>query len=898
MKKAAFIFLVAMASLMANQLQAQQKVVYLGEVRDSIGYALEFANVMAMDTTKNTIASFGVTNNQGQFRLLLEEGKVYQLKVSFIGFLPFEQYFTAKDTQSLPVSIQLNTNERNLGDVEVVSEMPILIQGDTITYKVDVFTQGNERKLEDVLKDLPGFEVDENGQVKVQGVKINKLLIDGKEAFDGDTKLMTKNLPANAVDKVQVLQNFNDVGPLSGVNNSEQLALNILLKEDMKNLVFGDVEAAGGPEGRYKAHANAFYYNEKTSLNFIGDANNVGDLAFSMNDYFRFSGGLSGLSSRTGSNFNVSSDQLGIPMAERNSAQELNNQLGALSFNLTPSDKISFAGFAIGSKVNNTLGSVSERQYVLQSGENKELLSTQSNVQSTSGLFKLGATYTPSANFQVDYNLFVRISDIQNSSLQSSVFNNTTNNINGLRTQHPYAVEQQLRAFYAPDDKNVFSIETAYKSQEQDPSYNLMATQRPFAAVIPITGNSPYNLLQLKNIGTEQLEAAANYYRILNNTNHINFKLGLNSTSQELSSGLLEKMSDGNTSPFNETSLNNLVDYSFNDYYFGLFYKIKLGNLVFSPGLSLHQYQIENRQNGVTEGFDKMLLLPSVNAKYNFRKSHSLSLNYSVNADFTDIQNAAQGIIVQGYNSLFTGNSVLDNSWYHNLNLNYFNFNMYNFLNVSGGLSYQKRYDDITNIIDFSGLERVNTPVNIDLANENLSGNASIDKRFDNYRVSLSGNWSRIVTNNRISDIANENVSFLQTYKAGLSTTLLKSVELNLGYEVSFNNYQANTTMSKFENHKPTGSLTFRFLEGFRLDTDYEYNIYKNTGNDTQSTYDILNAKLSYRKEGGKWEFKATGMNLLNTTGVRRDSFSESLISTYEYFIQKRYYLLSVVYDL
>ena len=65
---------------------------------------------------------------------------------------------------------------------------------------------------------------------------------------------------------------------------------------------------------------------------------------------------------------------------------------------------------------------------------------------------------------------------------------------------------------------------------------------------------------------------------------------------------------------------------------------------------------------------------------------------------------------------------------------------MYNFLNVSGGLSYQKRYDDITNIIDFSGLERINTPINIDLANENLSGNASIDKRFDNYRVSLSGN--------------------------------------------------------------------------------------------------------------------------------------------------------------
>ena len=214
MKKLGLVIFIAIMSAFSQKLLAQQKVVYLGEVRDSIGYPLEFANVMAMDTVKNTIASFGVTNNQGQFRLLLEEGKVYQLKVSFIGFLPFENYFTAKDTQALPVSIQLNNDERNLGSVEVVSEMPVLIQGDTITYKADVFTQGNERKLEDVLKDLPGFEVDEDGQVKVQGKKVDKLLIDGKEAFDGDTKLMTKNLPAKAVDKVQVLQNFNDVGPL------------------------------------------------------------------------------------------------------------------------------------------------------------------------------------------------------------------------------------------------------------------------------------------------------------------------------------------------------------------------------------------------------------------------------------------------------------------------------------------------------------------------------------------------------------------------------------------------------------------------------------------------------------------------------------------------------------
>ncbi|MGW8123359.1 carboxypeptidase-like regulatory domain-containing protein [Roseivirga echinicomitans] len=897
MKRIGLIFLLTFLCSAMQQAQAQQKVAYVGEVRDSLGLPLEFANVMAMDTTKKTIAAFGVTNKQGQFKLLLENQKVYQIKVSFIGFVPFERYFTAKDTQALPVSIQLNNDERNLGSVEVVSEMAVLIQGDTITYKADVFTQGNERKLEDVLKDLPGFEVDEDGQVTVQGKRVDKLLVDGKEFFEGDTKLATKNLPAKAVDKVQVLQNFNDVGPLSGVNNSEQLALNIQLKEDMKNMIFGDLELGAGPEERYKAHANVFYYDKKTNINFIGDANNVGDLAFSMSDYFRFSGGLAGLTGKSGSNFQVSSDQLGIPMAEKNSAKELNNQLGALNYNFTPSSKIRFSGFAIGSKVDNTLGNISERQYVLQSGQ-KEILNSESNVKSTSGLFKLGITYSPDASLQLDYNVFSRLSNIENSDLQNSLFNNQSNDINGLTTQQPYSIEQQLRAFYAPDEKNVFSVEATYKDQEQDPNYDLQTTKRPFAAIIPMTGNSPYNLLQLKNIGTRQAEAAINYYRILNNTNHINFKLGLNRTSQDLNSSIQEKLDNGSKNDFNDPGLNNLVDYTFSDYYFSLFYKVKFGKLVMNPGLNLHRYNIENQQNGITKGLDKTLLLPSFNAKYNFRNSHSLNLNYGVAASFTDIQNAAQGIIVRGYNSLFAGNPVLDNSWYHNLSLNYFNFNMYNFLNVSGGVNYQKRFDDITNIIDFSGLERVNTPVNIDVANENLSGNASIDKRFDHYRLSLSGNWSRSVTNNRISDLDNENVSFQQGYKAGLSTTVFKALELNFYYAVSFNNYTARSTSSKFENHKPSAKVILRFLKDFRFDTDYEYNKYKNTSNGTESNYGLLNAKLSYRKEGSKWEFKTSAMNLLNTTGVRRDSFSESLISTYEYFIQKRYFLLSAIYDL
>lgn len=877
--------------------QAQQKVYFSGEVRDTLGTALEFANVLAIDTTTNKMAAFGVTNPQGEFRIPLDKGVTYKIQISFIGFLPFEQIYTPEETNKIPYGIVLNADVNQLDDVEVVSEMPVLIQGDTITYKAEVFTQGNERKLEDVLEDLPGFEVDEEGGVRVQGKSVDKVLVDGKEFFEGDTKLATKNLPANVVDKVQVLQNFNDIGPLSGVNSSEQLALNIQLKEDKKNILFGDITAGAGPEDRYLAKANTFFYNAKTNINLIAGTNNIGDLTFTTRDFFRFNGGIRSLSQGVGSSFRVNSGSSGIPTAERNNAQDLNNQTAALNYNFTPNKAWTISGFAIGAKVDNTLGSISQRTYILQPNLDQETLTSQQRVESTLGLFKLGLKYTPNMSLQIDYNGFGRLSDIRNSDTQNSTFGNISNDISGLTTQEPVQVDQQLRAFYTPNDKDVYSVEASYQYQFQDPRYNLINTGQPFASIIPMTGSSPFNLNQVREIETERQETLVNYYRILNKTNHINFKVGNVYSSQSLTSNLFESLTDGSSNAFNNPSLVNLVDFTFQDYYAGVQFRSKIGDLEISPSLNLHYYDVENFQNDVAEGFEKTLLLPAFLARYQFRSSHSLTFNYNVSAEFRDVENYAEGLIVRGYNSLFGGNTDLRNSLYHTLNLNYVNFNMYNFLNVYGGMNYSRRLNDISSIVQFNNLERVNTPINIGAANEALTGYANIDKRFDNFRVSAGGNWTRSITNNIISDTPNQNVSFNQSYNATLSTTLFKSVYIDAGYRVTFNSYEGRGVSSQFENHQPNLGITVEFLKGFTFDTEYQYNSYVSPNNPNR-TFEVWDAELRYRKDGSPWEFKVEGMNLLNTTGIRQDSFSQSLISTYEYFIQKRYYMASIMFDL
>jgi len=877
------------------QVAQAQKVSFEGEVRDSLNNRIEYANIMAVDTVKNTIAAFAVSNREGLFKLTLEKDKPYFLKISFVGFKPFQALILGQDTREAPILVKLNPDLKMVQGVEVVSEMPVLISGDTITYKTDVFTDGSERKLEDVLEKLPGFEVDENGEVKVQGKRVDKLLVDGKEFFDGDTKMAIKNLPANAVDRVQVLQNFNDVSPMKGLGNNETLALNITLKEDKKNMVFGDLTAGAGPEERYLGKANLFFYSPKTNVNVIAGANNIGDQTFSLYDYFRFSGGLANLGRRSGSSFQISQDNLGIPMANRNSARSLDTKLGAINFTVNPSEKWRHSGFIIGSTSDNNMGSVSQRTYIGLPGNDQENLTTISNVQNTSGLLKYSARFTPNASLHMDYSVFTKLSDINNNKAQLSEFANASNNIVSADAQQPFSLEQQFQAFYAPDAKNVFSLQITYQYKDQNAVYDLLTDQKPFVPIIPLVDAMAYNLLQTKNIISRKQEAAFNYYRILNKTNHINFKIGNSYARQELTSNIQQKQSD---QPFTDPNLNNDVDYTFSDIFFGMMYKTKIGKLTLSPGFNIHNYNFTNRQLGSEEQIKKTLLLPELYAKYNIRGSHSLTMNYSVNTAFTDIQNLASGLIIKNYNTLFAGNRELENSWYHQLNLNYFNFNMFDFVNIYGGLTYQKRFDGITNTIQFGGLGRILSPVNIGVANEIMSGNINFSKTYDLFKINLSANLSESKSNNVVSDVATENKSFTQNYNASVETSFFKKLNLEVGYTKIFNEYNGNSTINTYETDRPFAKLNARFLKGFRVDIDYEYNNYKSNTTNVSQSYDLMNAELSYQKSKSKWEFRASALNLLNTTSIRRDSFSESLISTFEYFIQKRYYMFSIKYDL
>ncbi|MEM6641677.1 MAG: carboxypeptidase regulatory-like domain-containing protein [Bacteroidota bacterium] len=878
-------------------LKAQNRILFFGEVTDTLNVPVAFANVIAVDTSSQVMAAFAVSDIDGQFKIRLEKEGSYQLKITYVGYQAYETLITPRISNEVPYQFILSSQTTKLGAVEVVAEMPVTFRGDTISYKVDAFTQGNERKLEDVLADLPGFQVEENGEIKVQGKKVSNVMIDGKKFFDGDSKLATKNIPASVINRVQVLQNFNDISPLRNVNTSEALALNIELKEDKKQIVFGDITAGVGPSQRYFGHANAFYYDEKTNLNLIADGNNVGELAFTMQDYFRFAGGLTGLD-RNGSNFSVSSDQLGIPFAERNTAQALDNQLGALNLSLTPHQAFQISGFAIGSIVDNRLGSLSNRTYLQENETLEETFQNNTEVDSKSALGKIALQYTPSLNLFMSYEAFGRGARISNAAQNVSSFSMVSNSLSDLAQQTPWSLQQKLSIYRSFGDQDVMSLAVRQQFQHQDPAYNLEATLQPFGTLLPWTQDeSPFALRQNREISTNRLEAVMDYYKVINRNNHLQFSLGYNQSSQNYTAGLFEK--DGEDAiAFQGQGFENQIDFDFIDGFGAVSFRNKWNKLTWSPKLSVHYYTVDHNQISESVDFEKILILPSLKARLDIRSSQKLSFSYQREANFMDVQRVAQNIVISAYNAAAFGNPDLINSLGDTYRLSYSNFSSFNLFNIYGGITYQRKVDDIQSGITFSGVERLGLPINVIPVNQDLSGYFNLEKRFERLRLGLDSRWNFSEINNEIAGFENTNTNFRQNYKGTFSARFWNLLDLKLTHELSINEYTGGEVTNTFKNNETGLDAKLTLFKNLTATINYSYTRYENEATSTIAAFDLLDTSLTYRKEGSPWEFGVQGMNVLDTRSIRRDSFSENLINTYAYFIQQRYALFTIMYDL
>nr|WP_315233758.1 carboxypeptidase-like regulatory domain-containing protein [uncultured Flavobacterium sp.] len=882
-----------------------QSVKLEGLITDSKTVGLEMANVMAVNKATKAMDSYAITNDKGKFLLNLKPNTSYGLKISYLGMQNKELEITTTSENSIK-NIALEEGGIELDGVEIVREMPVSIKGDTIVYNADSFKSGTERKLEDILKKLPGVEVNADGEIEVEGKKVSKLMVEGKDFFDGDTKLGVKNIPADAIDKIQVLRNYSEIGALKGVeNNQDNVAMNIKLKSGKKNFWFGDMTAGIGvahEESRYLINPKLFYYSPKYSINLITNFNNIGELPLTVQDYFKFTGGFRGMMQKGGSSFNVSSNDLGISLLRNNRAKEIETKFGATNFSYNVNKAWTLSGFGILSSSETDLETKSQTN-ILQPNSS-EILSTENrqetaNQKSNLGLFKLSSSYKPSARFQFDYDILTKLSklDENNSLLRESIVNSNSNteNINTLKKQDPISVNQNLSLYYTQSDKNIFAFEMQHLYQEEDPFYNANLQSQPFNLADYIAGQNRNNINQSRFVKTSKIDAKLDYYYMVTPKSNINVTLGNTYSHQNFNSNIFQILDIETVNNLDDVANTNDVNYNFNDTFLGLHYKILSGKFTFTPGVSLHSYNMTNEQLGTSNSQNFFRALPDFLAIYQIKKAETLTYNFSYTNNFTDVNQLAEGFVFSNYNSLTKGNRLLENATAQVHSLRYFKYNMFNFENITAFATYSKRVDAIKTRAVFNGVNQTSSPFNSDFADETLSGNGSYGRSFlKNYKASLGANlnWSKF--NNIQNNVLSTNESFTQSYTLKASTNYKNMPNLELGYNIVTNDYN-NTT---FYTEKPFARLDYFFLKSFSFVAEYEFYHYYNNTKTVNNEYDFLTASLIYQKKGSKLEYKVSGTNLLNTTSLNDDNFSQFATRTSQYTVQPRYVIFSLKYNL
>ncbi len=904
-----------------------QSVKFDGIVADTKAVPLEMANVMAVNQSTKAVDAYSITNDKGRFQLALKANSTYSIKVSYIGYKALEITVNTT-TENINKILSLEEGEM-LDQVEVVREMPVSIKGDTIVYNADSFKTGTERKLEDVLKKLPGVEVNADGEVEVEGKKVTKLMVEGKDFFDGDTKLGVKNIPADAIDKIQVLRNYNENSILKGVeNNQDNLAMNIKLKSGKKNFWFGDATAGigvGHTDERYIINPKLFYYNPKYSINLIANFNNIGELPLTINDYFKFTGGFRNMMGKGGSSFNVSSNDLGIALTRNNRAKEIETQFGATNFSYSPTKSWTISGFGILSKSITDLETISSVNFLRPNSG--EVLSTENRTDvahqnSNLGLFKLSSLFKPSANFQMDYDILTKYSkQDENNDLMRETIElgaSSTENIRTFKKQDPISVNQNLSFYATLDEKNILALEMQHLYQNEDPFYNANLQSDPFVVPNPIPNQPPLenvlgydetqnrtDLNQNRFVQTNKIDAKLDYYYVLNPKSNINVTVGNTYSYQNFDSSMFQILDNGNTNNLNAVANTNDVNYIFNDAFVALHYKILYGKFTVTPGLSLHNYSLNNQQLGSNYKQNFNRLLPDFLVLYQIKKAETLTYNFSYRNNFTDVNRLAEGYVLNSYSSLSRGERTLENAIAQTHSLAYVKYNMFNFESIFANVNYTRSVDAVKSKAKILSVNQTSIPFNSEEADETIFGFAQYGRSFlKRYKANFSTRltWSKfnniqvIPTGpNTQTETLITNESFTQSYTLKASTNYKDLPNIEVGYEYTVNDYPN----SKFINEKPFVRLDYYFLKSFSFVSEYEYNHYYNDDKSSDNEYDFLSASLIYQKtKDSKWEYKVSATNLLNTTSLNDDSFSQFSTRTSQYTVQPRYIIFSLKYNL
>lgn len=889
--------IILFAVFLLSSIATGQKINLTGKVMDSLSIPIENTTIYSKSLGPEEGLLFSVSDIDGNYKLNLFREKSYVITISHLG------YDEIKDTVSLKSDLVKNyvlrESAESLDEIILRKKLAVSVKKDTITYRTDQFTDGTERKLRDVLKKLPGLDVDREGNVTVNGKDVTKLMVDGKDFFNGDEKLGVNNIPADAVDEVVALDNYSKIPWLKGLTDSDELALNIKLKDGKRNFVFGDVNVGAGIEDRYKINPTLFYYSPKTSINFIGDFNNNGIRSFTTSDYLNFEMGNSTLLN----DYSKISETLNDEVASSLSTtyfQELKTLFGALNLNHDFKSGLNLTAYSI----NNSNSQKTKDESIINYLIDDDFTENRSNdgdqdASFTANTVKLNYTTSNDLDIlgRIDFKDFS--SDFRRNLQSTSPQINQFNNLNQETKDFTFSPKLNLNKRF--NSKHISTLETSFKVEERSNIGINLFDQPIFSGIVPLIAQESgiFNVNQLSDRKTTEFKLGIKHYYIINSTTHLYPLAGFNITNTNFTNTDSQVLDDGTVNSFQNDGFNNDLSSNIGDYFLGLQLKKKYGNYIIKPGLVAHLYQWNARQleNDLTTT-SKLVPLPEFLIEYEPSNSKQLSFKYQMNSRFPNPINFANRLRINSFNQISQGNENLENSLYNNFSLSYQSYKLLQGTVFNASISYSRFMEGIRNGTAIDGVNQIQTLVQTDLPENTYNGRLNYSTYLWKVKWSYTGNinisdYKRIV-NESILDYRSAFIS----NSIEVETRFTKSPNFEIEISHQSNNLEGSNISNNFENWISRGAMDINFLKSFLFTADYELNYFTNNSTGQSNDFNTLNASLEYWKESSAWSFKLDATNLLNNEIKLSSNLSQFQASENRVFVQPRILFLSVTYKL
>jgi hypothetical protein len=898
-----------------------QNVLIEGTVKDSISKrTLGSATISLAHAKDSSLISFTRANEDGYFQFKNVAAGKYLISISYVGF---QHTWIAIKTGSNPKlslgDIMLLDNATMSSVTVTAKRAPVVINKDTIEFNSENFKTVPNAVVEDMLKKMPGVDVDKSGAITINGKSVTKVYVNGKEFFTGDPKMATKNLPADAIDKIQVYDRKSDQAMFTGIDDgNEETSINLKLKKDRNQSTFGKLSAGGGTPERWDGQGNMNRLNNDEQMSLIGMANNTNRQGFSFGDISSFNGGGGGMRPGGGGGIQINfggGGSSGLPTGSSGSnnpgvattiagganySNAFNNKSTDFNANITGSDidKNTITNSYTQNLTPNNLFNRSAYSFAHSKNEQEKFGSMIDQKVSETFSFK----FTPSITRQNGISsgnsstkTYLPDGTLVNS--DTTITSGTSNAINSNNTL-------LLRKKFAKKGRTISSTITLGYNESTSNSFQY-TDQLTYVNKI-ITKDSLIDRDSKRTGNSTSYSANVSYTEPVTKKSLLEFNAYLSRSISNSS----KKVYDFNNGSHGYDALNTKLTNEYNsDYIYsggGMNFRGNEKKYTYSVGASLQEATLAGENISVNTKLNQSFsdILPSAMYQYNFSQTNNINFNYRTSTNQPSLTQLQPVLDQSNINSQYIGNPNLRRSYNHNINLRYFDAkilkqrNFFAFLNASFTENSIVNYDSV-----LPSRAILTRPVNV---NGVYSVNGSA-----NYGFKLNAIKSRI--NFGFNGGYNNNVSYsngilntidIKSIGPSVSYNFVKDdvidIDLSARYSYSITNNKVNPALNTNYLTRTYNADVTNYLPGhivLNQSLNYIFNTGRAQGYNTEIP--IWNASLSkYFMKNNRGELKLTAFDLLNRSlGVSR-TVSQSQIVDQQYNVISRYFLITFTYSL